>query len=504
MMASEATAESSNAVRPRLTAVDGENSETLKRRLVVVSNRVPVENPGAGGLAVGLRDALKARHSLWFGWSGRISDAPSDEITRVQKGDITYAVIDLSREQHEGYYAGFSNRAIWPAFHYRLDLSDFRDRDYEMYRAVNAQFARCLMRLVTPGDTIWIHDYHLLPLAAELRERGARNPIGFFSHIPFPAPEIFQAVPHHDDLITAMMANDLIGFQSERDRRNFERVVIEQGGGVFCPDGSLFVAGRTARAKAFPIGLNVADFAALADHEDEEIGPAADPAEGEALIIGVDRMDYSKGIPQRIAAIGELFESHPELKGQATFLQITPPSRGEVEAYADLRLEIEADVGHVNGAYATLDWSPIQFVATMVERSRLAGLYRRARIGLVTPLRDGMNLVAKEFVACQNPDDPGVLVLSEFAGAAEQLTDALIVNPHDTSAVARAIYQGLTMPLDERRLRHRNLMDVLRKHTAKAWSGAYLKALEAMTAPNATDGQALRAVASRTAVRTPQ
>lgn len=449
------------------------------RRLVVVSNRVPVGKPGAGGLAVGLRDALEERQSVWFGWSGEISDGPSEEIKRTEGENITYAVIDLSQQQYDGYYAGYSNKALWPAFHYRLDLSDFRDRDYQAYRSVNAQFARCLARVLQPYDIIWVHDYHMLMLAHELRERGVKNPIGFFSHIPFPAPEIFQAVPQHQELMAGLMAFDLVGFQSERDRRNFERSVIERGNGVFRPDGSLYAFGRTSLAKAFPIGLNVEDFAALVDHEEEGDPNTPDPREDTALIIGVDRMDYSKGIPQRIDAISELFDDHPELKGKATFLQITPPSRGEVEAYANLRLEIESQVGHINGAHATLEWSPVQFVATLVERSKLANLYRRARVGLVTPLRDGMNLVAKEFLACQDPDDPGVLVLSEFAGAAEQLQDALIVNPHDINGVARAIYEGLNMPLDERRRRHGALMDVLEKHDAKAWSGAFLKMLEA-------------------------
>jgi trehalose 6-phosphate synthase len=448
------------------------------RRLVVVSNRVPVGKARAGGLAVGLRDALQARDSLWFGWSGKIVKDPSDEITQKQVGTTTYAVVDLSKSQYEGYYAGYSNRALWPAFHYRLDLSEFRDRDFETYRAVNAQFARCLTRLLRPSDIIWIHDYQLLLLASELRVRGVNNSIGFFSHIPFPAPEIFQAVPHHQALFTGLMGHDLIGFQSERDRRNFERFAIEQGRAVFCPDGALFAEGRSAQARSFPIGLNIEDFAALVDHEEVGAPSAAEPDTRSDLIIGVDRMDYSKGIPQRIDAVSELFDTHPELKGKASFLQITPPSRGEVEAYATLRAEIEAKVGHINGAHATVDWSPIQFIATLVERPKLANLYRRARVGLVTPLRDGMNLVAKEFLACQDSDDPGVLVLSEFAGAAEQLTEALIVNPHDISAVARAIYDALNMPLDERRRRHGALLDILTRNDAKAWSGAFLGALE--------------------------
>ncbi len=448
---------------------DGKSSV---RRLVVVSNRVP--SPGqAGGLAVALSEALAARESVWIGWSGEISDNLSlcwrEDGALAGEHDVRIGVFDLLPAEYDGYYAGYANRALWPALHYRLDLSDFRDRDYATYRRVGRRFADHLATVIRPDDAVWLHDYHLMGLPEDLREAGVMNPVGFFSHIPFPPPEIFQAIPQHMALLKALMHCDLIGFQSNQDRANFERAVIDLGGGNWRPDGRVFAFGRLARAQAFPIGINAGAFADINYEGTERTGPA--------LILGVDRMDYSKGIPQRIQAVGELFNAHPELKGAATLLQIAPPSRSDVDAYARLRQEIDEQVGHVNGTHGAVDWAPIQYVASNLEREELAPLYRRAQVGLVTPLRDGMNLVAKEFVIAQDSEDPGVLVLSCFAGAAEQLDAALIVNPHDISGVARAIHQALNMPLGERVERHAALLASVQQYDARWWADAFLDAL---------------------------
>ena len=465
-------------------------------RLVVVSNRVPAAEESPGGLAVALKDALAGRESLWFGWSGDISETADDEVRRTKRGDTTFAVIDLTQAEYDGYYAGYANRALWPAFHYRLDIGVFEDSDYAAYQAVNERFARRLAALLRPDDLIWIHDYHLLLLAGELRRLGVQNPIGFFCHIPFPPPELFQAIPHHRELAAGLMAANVIGFQSRRDRANFERYIMEKAHGIWLPDGRLDAFGHLARAAAFPIAIDVDSFTeAAADPATADLTRRLKAAsEHLAIILGVDRMDYSKGLPERLIAVQELFSRHPELRGRATLVQIAPVSRGDVKAYAELREQIETLVGHINGAFAQIDWAPVHYMATGVKREELASLLRLARVGLVTPLRDGMNLVAKEYVAAQDPENPGVLVLSEFAGAAEQLSSALIVNPHDTRQQTEAIHRALNMPLAERRERHAAMMQVLRECDSAWWSSAFLRELEKVRERASADG--LRAALS--------
>ncbi len=468
----------------RSVAADPQRNGEAAPRLIVVSNRVPAAGNTPGGLAVALKDALAGRESLWFGWSGKIAantpDGP-DAVRKSRRDGTDFAVCDLTQADYDGYYAGYSNRALWPAFHYRLDLAVFADSDFAAYRRVNDLFARRLAALLRPDDLIWIHDYHLLLLAGSLRRLGVRNSIGFFCHIPFPPPEVFQGVPRHRDLAAGLMACDLIGFQSRRDRANFQRYILEFAHGVFLPDGGLDALGHVARAEAFPIAIDTEAFGALAEKAARRrlTRRLATVAEGRAIILGVDRMDYSKGLPERLNAVETLFARHEEWRGQATMMQIAPVSRGEVDAYAYLRHEIETLVGHINGAFAQIDWTPIRYMAQSVKRDDLAGLLRLARVGLVTPLRDGMNLVAKEYVAAQNPDDPGVLVLSEFAGAAEQLEGgALIVNPHDTDQQAGAIDRALRMGLDERRERHAAMMRVLCEYDSAWWCSAFLQTLE--------------------------
>lgn len=460
-------------------------AEQTSPRLVIVSNRVPARKGPPGGLAVALNDATQNHDCLWFGWSGEIAAAPAGEPRLERRDGVTFAVTDLTPAEHEGYYLGFSNRLLWPTFHYRLDLSAFREEDYQAYRAVNERFAAQLSRLLRPDDLVWIHDYHLIPLAHALRRRRFDNPIGFFNHIPFPPPEIFRAAPRHGDLAGALMAYDLAGFQSERDRVNFERVMMEMFHGLWLPDGRIQAFDRVARARAFPIGLDPQFFARAGR-------PAAPPGQtllgaGRRRIIGVDRMDYSKGLKERFHAVRDLFERRPDLRAKVSLLQIAPVSRGDVEAYARLRHELDELVGGINGDFAQLDWEPIRYLAQGFPRETLAALYRDADIGLVTPLRDGMNLVAKEYVAAQNPEDPGVLVLSEFAGAAEQLKSALIVNPHDTRQVSEAIERALAMPLKERRSRHGEMLDTIQTRDARWWTETYIEALKQSGATSGAD-----------------
>lgn len=460
-------------------------AEQTPPRLVIVSNRVPSETSSPGGLAVALHDAVQNHDSLWFGWSGEISESPPKNPRPEQRDGITCAVTDLSPAEHEGYYLGFSNRLLWPIFHYRLDLSAFREEDYQTYRAVNERFAEQLARLLRPDDLVWIHDYHLIPLAQALRRRRFDNPIGFFSHIPFPPPEIFRAAPRHDELAEALMAYDLLGFQSERDRVNFERVMMEIFHGLWLPDGRIQAFDRVARARAFPIGLDPQPFLQTAS-QDAQPGQTL-LGRTRRRIIGVDRMDYSKGLKERFCAIRDLFERRPDLHGTVSLLQIAPVSRGDVEAYARLRHELDELVGGINGDFAQLDWEPIRYLAQGLSREILAALYRSAEVGLVTPLRDGMNLVAKEYVAAQDSRDPGVLVLSEFAGAAEQLKSALIVNPHDTRQVSETIERALAMPLEERRTRHREMLETIQTYDARWWAETYIEALKQSGATSGSD-----------------
>jgi trehalose 6-phosphate synthase len=445
---------------------------------VVVSNRVALpEQTATGGLASAMRAALQERGGLWFGWSGKIARLTAAEVHRQRDGVVDYATIDLSRTDHEDFYDGFANRTLWPLLHYRPDLVDYNRRYLAGYLRVNNVFAEQLMTLIGPSDDVWVNDYHLIPLAAMLRERGVRNRIGFFLHTPLPAAGLLIALPHHRELLETLASYDLVGLHTARDRRALEEYFLHEIDATMRRDGRLRThEGRIFRAEVFPIGIDtqqVADDASRAS-EHEEIEQLRKSLEGRALIIGVDRLDYSKGLPERFQAYARLLERTPALHRKVSFLQIAPPSRGGVPEYRQIRRELERSSGHINGLYAAPDWVPIRYVNNSFPHALLCGYYRSARVGLVTPLRDGMNLVAKEYVASQDPDDPGVLVLSRFAGAAQELTDALLVNPADTEEVAEALERALTMSLQERRTRWRRMMDVLERHDVTAWRSAFL------------------------------
>jgi trehalose 6-phosphate synthase len=446
-------------------------------RLVVVSNRVGDLSNGSqsGGLAVAVGEALKANGGLWFGWSGHVSDTPAPPHERRFGCGVTTATMDFTPEEHELYYLGFSNRCLWPLFHYRLDLIQISDEEKDAYFATNDRIAEELCRLIHSDDRIWIQDYHLIPLAAALRKRHSTGPIGFFLHIPFPPPEVFTAVPHHERLARCLFACDVIGFQTHRDRQNFARYVTEVLGGQALSDNRLQAFGQTAIADAFPIGIDAGSFAQAARDGATRMDELIDR---QKVIIGVDRLDYTKGLPQRIEAFETLLTRNQDLHGKVTMLQIAPPTRDGVKAYADIRAELESAAGRVNGRFGDFDWVPVRYVHRAYPRDRLATVYRLARVGLITPLRDGMNLVAKEYVAAQDPEDPGVLILSHFAGAAEQLKDALLVNPYDSGNVAAAIERGLEMGLEERRARHRALLRNVVRENVDWWYSRFLSALD--------------------------
>ena len=452
-------------------------------RLVVVSNRVAdPRKAAAGGLAVALGESLQQTGGLWFGWSGTVlpeavpDDAP---LHSQQAGNVTLATIDLSKEDHDSYYLGYSNDVLWPVFHYRLDLANFDAGFIGGYRRVNQLFARKLLPLLKPDDIIWIHDYHLIPLAAELRALGCRQRIGFFLHIPLPPPLILAAIPQHEWLVRSLFSYDLVGFQSEADLAHFARYVGVEAAAETLDSHHYRAFGRTVRAQAFPIGIDVDEFAALTHAK--EARDMYDTMKREystrRLLIGIDRLDYSKGIPNRVRAFRELLSHYPENRRSATMIQIASPSRELVDAYGDIRRELESLCGALNGDFGELDWMPVRYIHRNVARKRVPGLCRAAAVGLVTPLRDGMNLVAKEYIAAQDPGDPGVLVLSRFAGAAEQLKEALLVNPYDTHGTAEVMEQALRMPLEERRHRHQKLLQRIREQDVHWWRRTYLQAL---------------------------
>ncbi|MFY3383752.1 alpha,alpha-trehalose-phosphate synthase (UDP-forming) [Paracidovorax sp. MALMAid1276] len=453
-------------------------------RLVVVSNRLAdPRKPAAGGLAVALGEALNQTGGLWFGWSGTVAEngTPGEgELHTRQAGPVTLATLDLCSEDHHSYYQGYSNSVLWPVFHYRLDLADFDASYIAGYRRVNKLFARKLLPLLRDDDTIWIHDYHLIPLAAELRAMGCKQRMGFFLHIPMPPPLIMAAIPQHEWLMRSLFAYDLVGLQSEADVSHFKRYVRNEGSAEEVDDTRVRAFGATVAVQAFPIGIDVEEFTRLTQASEAVETYESMRAEysRRRLLMGIDRLDYSKGIPQRVRAFRELLDRYPENRGSSTLIMIASPTRDDVNAYADLRQELEGLCGSVNGDYGELDWMPVRYIHRMVARKRVPGLCRAASVGLVTPLRDGMNLVAKEYVVAQDPDDPGVLVLSRFAGAAEQLKEALLVNPYDTQGMADSIQQALQMPLAERQARHQKLMERIREHDVHWWRQSFLSALQ--------------------------
>ncbi len=453
-------------------------------KLIIVSNRVgPLRDTGkAGGLAVALVDVLRDRGGVWFGWSGAVSEEGTfGELKTEKSRSVEMTTLDMNRADYEEFYAGYANRTLWPILHYRLDLAEF-DRPFEQgYRRVNERFATRLKPQIAPDDLIWVHDYHYFPMGGQLRAMGVENRIGFFLHIPFPSPDIITALPRHTALVRSMLAYDVIGFQSRRDCDHFVDYLIQEAGGERVGDDRVRAFGREVVVRAFPIGIDAEGFAAFPATPDgrRQTQRIRSILGARAQIVGVDRIDYSKGIPHRFRAFERLLEDYPENRGRVSLLQIAPPSRSEVMAYAEIQRELEHLAGQINGRFADIDWTPVRFIMRGFPRKALAGIYRASRVGLVTPLRDGMNLVAKEYVAAQDAEDPGVLVLSRFAGAAEELKESVIVNPYATEEVAGSLQTALQMPLDERKHRHKAMFERIVDNDARRWANSFLDALAA-------------------------
>jgi trehalose 6-phosphate synthase len=461
-------------------------------RLVVVSNRVSVPSGDgvkrAGGLEVALRPALQRNGGVWLGWSGKVAAADRLETRSVKHKNVEYAVTDLSNDDYQEYYNGFANRVLWPILHYRLDLAEFARRDLSGYFRVNDHFATELEKIIKDDDLIWVHDYHLIPIADALRRRGHANRIGFFLHVPMPPPEVLTSLPNHEQLIPLLLKYDLVGFQTDGDSGNFVRYIIAENQGlrrevlVFETSDrgiALRLNGQQTRIGTFPVGIEPRAFERLARRNVQSplVKELVTSLGGRALVIGVDRLDYSKGLVQRLEAFELFLAKNPDRQGEVTYLQITPKNRSEIPEYLELAQAVDSVAGRINGKYGEVSWTPIRYVNRVYSRSALAGLYRTARVGLVTPLRDGMNLVAKEYVAAQDPDDPGVLILSRFAGAAVEGKRALLVNPYDAESVAGAIAEALAMPLEERRERHAGLLRANLEHNVNKWQKDFLEAL---------------------------
>ncbi len=454
-------------------------------RLIVISNRVSAPKAksasGAqGGLAVALLAALRENRGLWFGWSGEECETFEGKLDMQRKDGVTTVTIDLERQDIEEYYNGYANRTLWPLFHYRIDLAEYERTFGSGYERVNELFADAAAPLIEPDDLVWIHDYHMIPLGKMLRDRGVKNRLGFFLHIPWPPTRLFVSLPYHERLVRTMLDYDVIGFQTQEWLESFAHYIEKEMGGTVDEDGTVRCEGKTVIARAYPIGIDFDEFTEAG--ESVEAKQAYDQLQASTLdkkvIIGVDRLDYSKGVEERFQGYERFLVNNPERTNSVVLLQIAPPSRGEVHTYQEIRERLETQSGHINGRYADVDWVPIRYVNRGYPRNALAGLYRASAIALITPLRDGMNLVAKEYIAAQNPEDPGVLILSRFAGAAAQLQEAMLVNPYSADEISEAITRALDMDLDERKERWRAMYERTRDEDVNWWRDKFVADLK--------------------------
>ena len=453
---------------------------TTEQPILIVSNRLPFtiqrgprgieRRESSGGLVSALNPVLRKRGGTWVGWPGSRLE-PSEPLSAP--GD-PYRVlgVPLSDTEVNRYYHGFSNRTIWPLFHYLPERARFDRRDWETYEKVNERFAEAAAES-GETDLVWIHDYHLMRAPLHLRRLEKEARIAFFLHIPFPPYDVFRILPWHREILRGLLAADLVGFQVEGYARNFLDCVERLLGIRVDPGGRLVQEGeRTVQVGAFPIGIDFESF-----EERARSAPRPALAQREKMLLGLDRLDYTKGIPERIRAFERLLELHPEHREKVVLLQLAVPSRSQVAEYQALKRQIDEEVGRVNGRFATSSWSPIRYLYRSVSPERLAALYRDADVAVVTPLRDGMNLVAKEYVACQ-VDDPGVLILSRLAGAAETMHEALHVNPFNEDGMAERLHRALTMEEPERRSRMLALRRRERRQNVYVWVDSFLEAAQ--------------------------
>ncbi len=452
-------------------------------RLIAISNRVSAGGGSHGGLAVALTAALNAYGGIWFGWSGEVIEKFTGQVNLCREDGLTTATVDLEEQDIEEYYNGYANRTLWPLLHYRIDLAEYERSFADGYHRVNERFAQTVVPLIEPDDLVWIQDFHLIPLGWRLREAGVENRIGFYLHTPWPPRRLLAALPEAMQLVENLFEYDVIGFQTQEWLESFCEYAVSQMG-AWIEQDTLRWEGKAVRLLVCPVGIDADAFAEIARGKTAlaALEKIRTSLVGRALIVGVDRLDYSKGLEERFLGYERLLADHPEVRSQVVLLQIAPPSRAGVGSYQRIRASLEQQAGHINGAYAALDWVPIRYVNQGYGHDTLAGVYRASRVCLVTPLRDGMNLVAKEYVAAQDPDDPGVLILSRFAGAAEQMKDAILINPYSAEEMADALKRALDMPLAERRARWRAMMDQLRDENVFWWLKTFHEALSASPA----------------------
>jgi trehalose 6-phosphate synthase/phosphatase len=436
--------------------------------------------PAAGGLATGLRPFHESSNGLWIGWPGDVSQFSPEECEELDQTLRSRGIVPvhLTQDQIDRYYHGFSNRVLWPLFHYLIDQVPVLATGWEAYREVNAAFADAVAAVYRPGDLIWVHDYQLLLLPKMLRERIPAARIGFFLHIPFPSAEVFRILPWRREVLDGLLGADQLGFHVSAYTRHFVEAVQQVVGAGTGVD-HIRVDKHEVGLGAFPMGVEAAQFAALANEPSvrDEAASIRRDASGRQIVLGVDRLDYTKGIPRRLVAIERLLAAHPGLSDQMRYIQVAVPSRGEVDSYQKFKRTVEETIGRINGTCSTLRSTPIHYIHQAVSREQLVALYSAADVMLVTPLRDGMNLVSKEFVASRVNDD-GVLVLSEFAGAAAELAGAVMVNPYDVDAVSKSIHQALNMPPDERRTRMQALRRRVHEYDVHHWAAEFLQRLE--------------------------
>lgn len=442
-------------------------------KLIAVSNRIPMDSQPSGGLVVALHDALADSGGVWIGAHPDTTPGP-DGLEEIAAEPYRRLTFRLTEEEVANYYLGYANSVLWPLCHRRPDLVDMQPGFEDSYRAVNARVAALIAEVAGPDDLIWVHDYHFFPLASELRKLGVKSRVAFFLHIPFPSLGDLSVLSQPQDFADWLAHYNLMGLQTSGDVARCLEMYRSDPRAEFMTDGTVKFQDRLTSVRSFPIGINVDEFEAMAAVAEENPFGREAP---EDFVIGVDRLDYSKGIPNRFQAFGRFLEQRAE-GARPCLVQIAPPTREKVQAYQDITRELEEIAGHLNGAFAELDWTPIRYIHRHVAREQLARLFRLARAGLVTSFADGMNLVAKEYVAAQDPADPGVLILSRFAGAAEDMTEALLVNPYDIEDMAQAIATAFAMPLEERRARHAACLEVVRATDARIWTTNILRALD--------------------------
>ncbi len=456
-------------------------------RIVIVSNRLPITidrnqgeliyHPSAGGLATGLGSLDSNVERLWIGWPGKVVDneKEKDLITDQFKSDGMYPVF-LNEREIKLFYEGFSNKTIWPHFHYFTQYTTYDDNYWNEYKAVNEKFARVVASQIWPDDMVWVHDYQLMLVPGILRKHFPDLSIGFFLHIPFPSYEIFRTLPWRKDLLNGVLGADQIGFHTFGYMRHFLSAAYRITG-IEHSFGNLLVEGRSVKVDVFPMGIDYEKYAFpnIEESESEEVQFIKDYGQKRKLILSIDRLDYSKGIPERIRAYELFLEKNPEYRGVVTLMLVVVPSRANVDQYKSLKVEIDELVGRINGTYGTFNWIPIRYYYRSFAFESLVTMYQAAHIALITPLRDGMNLVAKEFVASKQDEKPGVLILSEMAGAAHELSDAIIINPKDQNDIEQALLKALTMPHDDQRKSLEEMQKRLKKYSVKHWANNFIK-----------------------------